>query len=301
MSNVSIKATVGSSVHEPKDDELRFKQLTRRPSIAWPTMLLLLAAISLFAASTTYYLLGGLGLAWAIMINAIASYLAFTVGHDASHNAFSTNKKLNDWAGRISTMLLSPIPFFRMFRYIHMQHHRFANEEGKDPDLYCGKGSYWTLPLRWATLDIHYFTLYLRPGVFLKRSASERRELAVATLFAIATIAFMISMGWGYEYLVLFFIPTRLAVVVLACTFDFLPHYPHETRAHDDPYQATSNRKGFEWLLTPLLLSQNYHLVHHLYPTVPFYRYLRVWRAKEAFHQSRNPAQVPAFGLRSAR
>ena len=29
-----------------------------------------------------------------------------------------------------------------------------------------------------------------------------------------------------------------------------------------------------EWLLTPLMLSQNYHLVHHLHPSVPFYRYV---------------------------
>ena len=77
-------------------------------------------------------------------------------------------------------------------------------------------------------------------------------------------------------------------------------HVVYKTAAQNK-YQATSNRKGFEWLLTPLLLSQNYHLVHHLYPTVPFYRYLRVWRAREAFHRSRNPAQVSAFGVRSAR
>lgn len=293
MSKTSNKATG----HELTDDELRFKQLTRRPSIAWPTLLLLLAVISLFIASTTFYLLGELGLGWAIMINALASYMAFTVGHDASHNAFSTNRNLNDWAGRISTLLLSPIPFFRMFRYIHMQHHRFANEDDKDPDLYCGKGSKWTLPLRWATLDIHYFTIYLRPEVFLKRPVSERRELVIAAIFAIATIAFMISMGWGYEYFVLFFIPTRIAVVMLAFAFDFLPHYPHGIKASEDPYQATKNRKGFEWLLTPLFLSQNYHLSHHLYPTVPFYRYLSVWRAKEGFHQSHDPAEVSAFRL----
>ena len=29
---------------------------------------------------------------------------------------------------------------------------------------------------------------------------------------------------------------------------------------------------------TPLLLSQNYHLVHHLMPRVPFYRYGPLYR-----------------------
>ena len=189
------QANASASMHQLKDNEQRFKQLTKRPALAWPTLLLLITCITLFVVSTSGYLFGYWGIGWAILVNAIASYMAFTVGHDASHNALSANKKLNDWCGRISTMLLSPIPFFRMFRYIHMQHHRFANEEDKDPDLYCGRGSKWTLLLRWATLDIHYFMIYLRPSVFMKRPLSERRELGIAALFAIAVISFMISTG----------------------------------------------------------------------------------------------------------
>ena len=50
--------------------------------------------------------------------------------------------------------MLSPVPFFRMFRYIHMQHHRFTNDGERDPDHYAGRGSKWLLPLRWATLDL---------------------------------------------------------------------------------------------------------------------------------------------------
>jgi len=53
-----------------------------------------------------------------------------------------------------------------------------------------------------------------------------------------------------------------------------------------------------EWLLTPVLLYQNYHLVHHLYPTVPFYRYISIWRARLSFHESQNPAVVDALSLR---
>ena len=79
---------------------------------------------------------------------------------------------------------------------------------------------------------------------------------------------------------------------------DFLPHFPHETLAKDDRYQSTSNRVGMEWLLTPLFVYQNYHLVHHLYPTVPFYRTIKVWNAQKTFHEAQNPATVDAFGLK---
>ena len=29
------------------------------------------------------------------------------------------------------------------------------------------------------------------------------------------------------------------------------------------------------------MLYQNYHLVHHLHPVIPFYRYVAVWRRGE--------------------
>jgi fatty acid desaturase len=47
-----------------------------------------------------------------------------------------------------------------------------------------------------------------------------------------------------------------------------------------------------------LFIYQNYHLVHHLYPTAPFYRNLKLWHAKKQFHEAQNPALVDAFSLR---
>ena len=151
--------------------------------------------------------------------------------------------------------------------------------------------------MRWATLDLHYFIRYLSPSLFKSRPRKEQREFILACTWAVSIAALFVLNGYGLEYLLLFVIPTRIAVFFLAFAFDFLPHYPHEANAKEAPYQATVNRVGQEWWLTPVLLSQNYHLVHHLYPTLPFYRYLRVWRAREQFHLSHQPAQVSAFGL----
>ena len=60
--------------------------------------------------------------------------------------------------------------------------------------------------------------------------------------------------------------------------------------------KTTRNRIGWELLLTPALLYQNYHLVHHLHPLVPFYRYLTVWRRNEPRYLEGGPALSTARG-----
>jgi len=279
------------------DDPILFKALTQRPNIAWPTVMLLVAAFALFGLSTFAYLQGALPLFWAILLNAIAAYMSFTPAHDASHNSVSTNRHLNEWVGRIATVLQSPVPFFRTFRYVHMQHHRFTNDETKDPDVYAGTGPGWLLPFKWMTLDLNYFHYYFKRSDFMKRPKSERTELYLAVFFGLLVLAVVTLAGWLEYYLLLFLLPARLTALFLALTFDFLPHYPHQAYAGDQPFQCTSNRVGMEWLLTPVLLYQNYHLVHHLYPTVPFYRYLKIWKAKQHYHESQNPAIVDTFSL----
>ena len=59
---------------------------------------------------------------------------------------------------------------------------------------------------------------------------------------------------------------------------------------------AALNRIGSEPWLSPLLLYQNYHLVHHLHPVVPFYRYIRVWRRNEEAYLDGGPALTTVRG-----
>ncbi|MGI9557933.1 MAG: hypothetical protein ACR2N5_08335, partial [Solirubrobacterales bacterium] len=38
-----------------------------------------------------------------------------------------------------------------------------------------------------------------------------------------------------------------------------------------------------------VFLYQNYHLVHHLHPLIPFYKYLVAWRRNEEEYLSHDP------------
>lgn len=138
----------------------------------------------------------------------------------------------------------------------------------------------------------------MKPNSFQKRPKSERREFYFTVLFVIGVITAVTLAGWLTDYLLLFFIPTRIAKLIIVLAFDFLPHHPHDVTAKENRFRATSNRVGMEWALTPLFLYQNYHLVHRLYPAITFYRYLKIWDARREHHEAQDPATVGPLGLK---
>ena len=75
---------------------------------------------------------------------------------------------------------------------------------------------------------------------------------------------------------VLYWAPGLIAGIVLFYAFDFLPHTPFESteRFHDTRVQPGRLRHA-------LLLAQNYHLIHHLWVSVPWFRYRQVFTALE--------------------
>lgn len=270
-------------------------RLVTPPRIAWPTLVLFAVSLAIFGIATTLALTGKLPAIAAIGLNTLAAYWLFTVFHDAAHRALGQSPGLNDWIGRISTLALFPYPIFKAFRFIHMQHHRFANDShGRDPDAYTGGGPKLLLPLRWATVDFNYYRFYL--AHWADRPAAERRETLLALAFGTVVCGALVVAGFGEALVLYWLLPGRMAIAVLAFAFDYLPHHPRRSTQEDNPWQATNNRLGQEWLLTPLLLWQNYHLVHHLYPRAPCYRYLRIWRRGECRFRDNNPLLVDLLG-----
>jgi beta-carotene hydroxylase len=70
------------------------------------------------------------------------------------------------------------------------------------------------------------------------------------------------------------FAPAWLASGLLALVFDWLPHHPHAVQG-----RFVDTRVFPSLGLEMLMLGQNLHLVHHLWPSVPFYRYGAVFAA----------------------
>lgn len=251
-----------------------FRKLTKAPAYAWPTLMMAGAEIGLLASM---YVLGGLGVVplWlGMVLNMIAAYLSFSVIHDAIHRAISQNQKLNDWIGKISLALVLPYVDMRLFRWAHSKHHRFANDE-RDPDNVLHLGPAWALPLRWMFIDLIYAVHAIRHGDRIS-GPFLRSSLLRLALFIVAATALSVY-GYGVEFLLLWFIPSRFGLMCLGFVFFWLPHVPHDVSQEENYTRATTVRLGHEKLLSPILQYQNFHLIHHLYPLTPFYNNAKVY------------------------
>ncbi len=286
-----------SEIEYQAQSEAEFNRLLTKPAFSWPTCLLFIFIVANFVYATYSALTGTMSIAVAIAHNSLSAYIAYTIMHEAAHGLVCANKTVNDWVGRISLLAISVMPFFSTYRTLHLTHHRNINDPKYDPDFFCSKGPVWLLPFRWMMMDVAYVMFYVKV-CYKQRPRAEKMEFWLSVAFGLTLLTAVILSGHLMTFLLIYFIPTRIALFFLVLAFDYLPHYPHDTLLSDDKFRATSNRIGLEWLITPLLLGQNYHLTHHLYPSAPFYRYRQVWRACQDFHDANNPALVKYYKLK---
>ncbi|HKY56733.1 MAG TPA: fatty acid desaturase [Aeromicrobium sp.] len=267
----------------------------RVPPLAWPTVALYVASLGLFALELYGFFLAGWPLPLTVAMGAAVTFLMFSVAHESTHHAISTNTRLNDFFGHLSMPIFLAWAPFPLLKFIHIEHHRNTNEvKTVDPDAWCEEGPWWQLPLRWATIDVWYFVFYVR-------RIKERPRAEIALTVAVfggfwAGVAVLTAQGYGSEVLWTYLVPQRIGLLVLAWWFDYLPHNGLTATQREDRYRATRVRVGAETLFTPLFVYQNYHLVHHLHPSVPFYRYVRAWRRNEQAYLDRNAAISTWFG-----
>ncbi len=250
------------------------RTLLRVPQVAWFTLVVFFGCLGLWSASIWAVVTDRVAMGWGTAGGVVSVYLMFTPLHEAVHQSIARRRWVNELVGRVCGVLM--LAGFAPFRHVHLEHHKHTNDPEKDPDYWSGSDPKWALPLRWLTQDLHYWVVYSR--VWAGRPARERYEMIVTTVGEIGVSVALIATGWGWHWLLLWIVPSKLAIVFLAYSFDYLPHVPHRITGKENRYRATLVRPN--GLLTPLLLSQNLHLIHHLYPAVPFYRYGAIWRAQ---------------------
>lgn len=230
-------------------------------------------AISQAAANVFVYLL-------AVLVIGGRMHGLGVLMHDFAHYRFIHGRKeMSDWVCElfISWPILTTVAAYRRN---HLAHHRYTNTD-KDPDWVIKLGTRkFTFPQSWreALLTLAGYLLVIGSiidvvGVARRLSSPERPKLSyrLARLgFYLAWIAILTLtnswMGfllyWAVPYLTTFFLFLHIRSVA--------EHFGSMDYTHE--LTGTRSVMPFFWeraIFAPHHV--NYHLEHHLYPSVPFY------------------------------
>jgi len=255
----------------------------------------ILATFGFFAAAwITIVMLGVRGsipLWLGLVVNAVIASTFYMPLHEAAHGNIWGQTRRGRWAQDLMGMLCA-IPLastsFGSHRILHMRHHAHTNEPGRDPDHFVA-GSPLALVPKLAGLTLAYPILplfmvvprrFLPAGLrnayrirvdddALRRANIQHWIFWVSVHGALLLLALL---GLGWEALLLWYLPGRIAGAWLAFIFAWYPHHPElgigryvDTRVAAFP--------GSRWLAR----GHDYHALHHLFPRVPHTRLRRLW------------------------
>lgn len=241
------------------------------PDFGGRTLLLEAQLFTLFAVSTWAAVTGRVPMWIGFVGNTIFLYALYTVVHEAVHSNISSRKKHLRWVDTLAGMIAC-VPLwlhYHQHKRQHMEHHAHTNED-TDPDIYA-RGSFWS----WVFLRLPQSLLgYFNP-IHLARDCErfhlprhERVYTAISFVSYAAVVAGLMAAGFGREFLVLWFVPWWIGQSVMLTFFTWIPHHDHHETGR---YRNTrvSLFPGADFLLQ----GQGYHLIHHMMPSIPYYRY----------------------------
>jgi beta-carotene hydroxylase len=197
--------------------------------------------------------------------------LSYLPSHEAQHSIIAAEghrlRWLNELVGHVSVIPLV-LPY-RVAWILHRMHPAHANDPERDPDHY-NKGETWRQAV-WAGIQGR------QPGAnsayrTLGKTSDDpevQRALAEAAVLVISYYTILTVLAWSgfaLQALLLWWLPRHIATSYVQLFLSWAPHYPMEEKGRYRDTRAWRSPIG-----TILSLGMEYHLVHHLYPTIPLF------------------------------
>ncbi len=267
--NHAVREVLSQITQDPHYDDVM-----RMHKFDFVQIFLTFAALGTFALSCYGYMVEAIPWWLAVAFNIVAVFLAFTPMHDGSHRAVSSDSFVNDLLGTAAGQILLPGMNMPAFRAIHMDHHRYVGQEGRDPDAGLVDVPKWAGISYLMFTDIHWLVWFFKNG---RDHWSPRIKMYVYVMMVTVIgmhVLFLASPYWA-EFLLLYVLPQRLGLGLVAYTFAHIQH-PHGMTWEREPFQATVHIYETS-PLRGLMFGQENHHIHHLLPHLPWYRYRRVW------------------------
>ena len=236
------------------------KELLSPPGDFNPTLLMFLVVVMMLVLSNFGYWLWEWPHWLCFSVNTLALHCSGTVIHDACHQSAHRNRIVNAMLGHCSALILAFA--FPVFTRVHLQHHGNVNHPQDDPDHYVSTGGpLFLIAVRFLYHEVFFFQRRLWRNY-------ELLEWFISRLIIITIVYISVQYHFLGYILNFWFIPAFLVGIALGLFFDYLPHRPFTDRNRWKNARVYPGK-----VLNILILGQNYHLIHHLWPSIPWYNY----------------------------
>lgn len=200
--------------------------------------------------------------------------------HEGAHYHVANHRGLND----VVTELFTAWPIFvslDSYRKSHFKHHRYVNTIN-DPDWRRKQNSDWSFPKTRAQMTCLWLNILLNlpakvmmfcalldfPAFWSSKAWSRHWFRA---LYYVIGIAVIVWLRLGYDVLLFWLIPFFLVFMPIAHLRSIAEHFGLENNRVDPLTQTRTTIAGWLESLIVCPNNVNYHLDHHLAPSVPFY------------------------------
>lgn len=251
--------------------------------VAWPTVWLGFGVVASFVIVVVLAVERTIPLWAGLLLNTLIAYTAQTPLHEACHGNIAGRESHWMWLNHLTGYLCGTVLLheYKAFRAMHLMHHRDTNDPELDPDNWV-KAKHPLMVLLKCLTIISYYNHFFFKHIAFKPEVPGNKKLAAHIIGMYATyylIAIALSfLGYWREVLALWLIPHILGSALIIFFFAYLTHEPY---SRTERYRDTNLfwvKGRFERITNWLYLFQNFHLIHHLFPRVPFYLYGKAFR-----------------------
>jgi fatty acid desaturase len=238
---------------------------------------------------------------WALPLLVAHGYVlafVFCAFHETAHRTAFRTRWLNTALGTLAGLLI--VWPYRNYRVYHWEHHRFTQDEARDPELYCAKptsvGAYLLALTGVPNLIRRVSDLLRLAGGRADRpwmAAPERRPLireARIYLGVYLAVALASALTGSPIVLLLWIAPLLVGQAFLR------PYLLAEHTACGSTRDSLENTRTTRTLALVRLFAWNmpYHAEHHAYPAVPFHALPRLHGHVRARLANLEPGYVAA-------
>ena len=265
-------------------------------AVEWPTLLMLALTYAVWIAGTMIWQWSGI---LAIVLTAIAVAQFCSLQHEVLHGHPFENQVVNE--ALVFPALALVVPYLR-FKDTHLQHHYDPNltDPYDDPESNYLDPKVWEARSRFAQkilrlnntllgrmlLGPAVGTWYFVKGDIALMKAGDARVRLAWGLNAVGVAMVLVWLWTVGSMPVLAYVVSVYLGTSLLKIRTFLEHRAHEK------FRARTVIIEDRGPLSYLFLNNNFHVIHHCMPNVPWYDLPGLYAARREHYQRRNEAYV---------